>query len=159
MDRVNFTLLLAIEAALHDGKCDIWSEQFRNFGIPSIWIDTIGLTDFFAQLMGNLPIVQSVGGLVKTIDNRFGYAYLGSGEELLEALRRALRDYREPNRVRIRSMQRDAVINIRENFTWSKVFEKKYLPMYQLAIDKMKPAMPYEGRGPKRGKQSDQSPA
>jgi starch synthase len=112
------------------------------FLIPSRF-EPCGLTDFFAQLLGNLPIVHRVGGLVKTLDGRFGYSYLGGGAELLSAIRRALRDYREPGRPKILDMQRAAVDNIYENFTWGKILEKKYLALYELARQHMKPALPY----------------
>jgi starch synthase len=112
------------------------------FVIPSRF-EPCGLTDFFAQLMGNLPIVHQVGGLVKTVDGRFGYGYLGGAEELLAALHRALDDYREPSKAKIRKMQIDSVVNIHENFTWQKVLEKKYLPLYRMAIGQMRPAMPF----------------
>ena len=112
------------------------------FVIPSRF-EPCGLTDFFAQLMGNLPIVHQVGGLVKTLDGRFGYGYLGGAEELLNALRRALDDYREQSKAKIRKMQRDSVVNIHENFTWQRVLEKKYLPLYKMAIEQMRSAVPY----------------
>ena len=112
------------------------------FIIPSRF-EPCGLTDFFAQLLGNLPIVHAVGGLVKTVDGRFGYSYLGGAAELLRALQRAMRDYREPDRPAIHEMQRAAVDNIYENFTWAKVLEKKYLRLYELAKARMAPALPY----------------
>lgn len=112
------------------------------FIVPSRF-EPCGLTDFFAQLLGNLPIVHAVGGLVKTVDGRFGYSYLGGEAELREALQRALRDYREPDMPAIREMQRAAVKNIYENFTWDKVLAKKYLPLYRLAKERMRPDMPY----------------
>jgi starch synthase len=44
------------------------------FVIPSHY-EPCGLTDFIAQLFGNLPIVHHVGGLVKVIDGVTGIAY------------------------------------------------------------------------------------
>jgi hypothetical protein len=37
------------------------------------------------------------------------------------------------------------VDNINDNFTWEKVFEKKYIPMYLMAIEKLTHALPYQG--------------
>lgn len=112
------------------------------FIIPSRF-EPCGLTDFFAQLLGNIPIVHAVGGLVKTVDGRFGYSYLGGRAELVAALQRSLRDYREQGRPAIHEMQMAAVENIYENFTWGKVLEKKYLGLYRLAKQRMKPTLPY----------------
>ncbi|MFQ5543208.1 MAG: glycogen synthase [Nitrospiria bacterium] len=112
------------------------------FLIPSRF-EPCGLTDFIAQIMGNIPIVHQVGGLVKTLDNNFGYAYLGGEEELLDTIKRAIKDYREPGKKRLRKIQKNALKNIQENFTWEKVLEKKYLPLYEKIIEEVKPALPY----------------
>lgn len=112
------------------------------FLVPSRF-EPCGLTDFFAQLAGNIPIVHSVGGLVKTVDGRFGFAYLGAQYELSAAIRRALSCYREPGRETLRRMQKNAVENIRENFTWDQVLDKKYLPLYRRIVADSRPALPY----------------
>jgi starch synthase len=113
------------------------------FIIPSRF-EPCGLTDFFAQLMGNIPIVHRVGGLVKTIDGRFGFSYLGGAKELFEAMKRGLKVYNNPDKSALRKIQVSAVKNIHENFTWEKVLEKKYLPLYLDAIGQTKPVLPYE---------------
>jgi starch synthase len=111
------------------------------FVIPSRF-EPCGLTDFVAPLMGNVPIVHRVGGLVKTLDSRFGFSYLGGAPELLGALRRALKVYRE-DKATLRKIQVDAVENIYDNFTWDKVLEKKYIPIYRDAMARMEPTLPY----------------
>jgi starch synthase len=45
------------------------------FLIPSNF-EPCGLTDFYAQIMGNIPIVHQVGGLVKILDGKYGFSYL-----------------------------------------------------------------------------------
>jgi len=112
------------------------------FLIPSRF-EPCGLTDFIAQLNGNLPIVHRVGGLVKTIDNRYGFSYLGGPDALYEAMKRAVAVYRQPGKKQLRSMQRDAVENIKQHFTWDHVLQKKYLPLYEHILEKVKPASPY----------------
>ena len=58
------------------------------FLIPSRY-EPCGLTDYIAQLLGNLPIVHRVGGLVKVIDGETGFSYTGnSAGALAELLRR-----------------------------------------------------------------------
>lgn len=112
------------------------------FLVPSQY-EPCGLTDFFAQLLGNIPIVHRVGGLVKTLDGQFGFSYVGGKRELLECLHRALAVYREKGKITLRRMQRDAAANVHKNFTWAKVFEKKYLPLYLDAVARSAPILPY----------------
>jgi len=112
------------------------------FVIPSRY-EPCGLTDFYAQLLGNVPIVHRVGGLVKTVDGRFGFAYLGGKRELIDAIRRALSVYHQKGRPTLRKIQVNAVENIYENFTWAKIVEKKYLPFYREAIALTRPVLPY----------------
>jgi starch synthase len=112
------------------------------FVIPSRY-EPCGLTDFYAQLAGNLPIVHRVGGLVKTLDARFGFSYVGGKRELLQAIDRALAVFREKGQTTLRGMQKDAVDSIYANFTWDRVLAKKYLPFYQAAITRTRPVLPY----------------
>lgn len=99
------------------------------FLIPSRY-EPCGLTDFMAQLFGNLPIVHHVGGLVKVLDNETGFAYTNHNAlELSAAISRALDLYKtDPSA--IRKMQRQAVEEIEEQYTW-KMVSKKYLDLYK----------------------------
>lgn len=97
------------------------------FVIPSRY-EPCGLTDFIAQLFGNIPIVHHVGGLVKVVDGVTGIAYHGnSPQDLLAAMERALVIYR--NEKLKRQIQLQAVKAIEQNYTWSKVM-RKYLELY-----------------------------
>lgn len=101
------------------------------FIIPSQY-EPCGLTDFMAQLFGNLPIVHSVGGLVKVLDGKTGFSYaLQSIGTLSKAIERALQLY-ATDPAAIRKMQRQAVELIHERYTWATV-SKKYLELYQKA--------------------------
>jgi len=99
------------------------------FLIPSSY-EPCGLTDFIAQLFGNLPIVHHVGGLVKVLDGETGFSYIQhTPAALSEAMQRAMALYREhPDR--IREMQRQAVLQIQEKHTWQMVM-KQYLQLYK----------------------------
>jgi len=101
------------------------------FVIPSQY-EPCGLTDFMAQLFGNLPIVHAVGGLVKVVDGKTGFSYeKQSTAALCEAIERALHLYTtDPSAIRI--MQRQAVELIHERYTWHTV-SKEYLKLYTKA--------------------------
>jgi starch synthase len=100
------------------------------FVVPSKY-EPCGLTDFIAQLFGNIPVVRHVGGLVKVKDGVTGIAYQGdSPDDLLEALVRALAVYVDlPLK---RKIQLQAVEEIARKYTWTKVM-KKYLELYRQA--------------------------
>lgn len=101
------------------------------FLIPSRY-EPCGLTDFIAQLFGNLPIVHHVGGLVKVADGETGFSYQQhSSAALSAAMQRAMVLYHDDPE-RIRTMQRQAVARIYERHTWQRVM-KQYLQLYGLA--------------------------
>jgi len=109
--------------------------------VPSRY-EPCGLTDYFAQLMGSVPIVHRVGGLVKTIDGRTGYSYLGGAPELRAAIERALRAYRTARTTALRKIQVQAAKHVLARCTWDEVLVKKYLPLYQQAIRSTRPTLP-----------------
>ena len=100
------------------------------FVVPSRY-EPCGLTDFIAQLFGNIPIVHHVGGLVKVLDNVTGLAYSGPfPDDLFNGLHRALELYGDKQR--LRQMQLRAVQEIERYYTWDKVMYK-YLDLYRKA--------------------------
>lgn len=100
------------------------------FVIPSRY-EPCGLTDYIAQLFGNIPVVHHVGGLVKVVDGETGIAYRGKdADSLIEALERAMMLYANPDM--LRRMQLRAVQRIRQKHTWDTVM-KKYLKLYEKA--------------------------
>lgn len=97
------------------------------FVIPSQF-EPCGLTDFIAQLYGNIPVVHHVGGLVKVKDGATGLAYHGEEpEDLLHALNRALQLEHDPEKKR--QIQFQAVQTIDKQYTWSKVMHS-YVELY-----------------------------
>ena len=102
------------------------------FLIPSQY-EPCGLTDYLAQLFGNLPIVHQVGGLVKVVDGVTGLGYREhNSAALMGAIQRALLLFRrEPEKML--DMRQAAVQHIREHYTWDKVREE-YLEFYQQAL-------------------------
>ncbi|MCK5516350.1 MAG: glycogen/starch synthase [Desulfobulbaceae bacterium] len=101
------------------------------FVIPSRF-EPCGLTDFIAQLYGNIPVVHHVGGLVKVKDGYSGIAYQdNSPGGLMTALKRGLELFSD--RDAVRTIQLQAVREIKEKYTWSKVM-KKYIELYGKAV-------------------------
>jgi starch synthase len=101
------------------------------FLIPSLY-EPCGLTDYIAQLMGNLPVVHHVGGLVKVLDGKTGLSYREHAPEALaEAMGRAL-DLYEHDAAAVAAMQRAAVERIHSHHSWQKVM-RQYLLLYQRA--------------------------
>ncbi len=99
--------------------------------IPSRY-EPCGLTDFIAQLFGNLPIVHHVGGLVKILDGRTGFAYKKESEgALLAAIMQALGVYEKKDE--LRQMQRQAVTLIHKKYIWTKVM-KEYVKLYRQSL-------------------------
>ncbi len=101
------------------------------FLIPSLY-EPCGLTDFIAQLMGNLPIVHRVGGLVKVRDGFNGFSYNEhSVMELADTVMRTLGlFYGDPETLAV--MRSQAFNHILEHYTWEKVLKEGYLPFYRL---------------------------
>ena len=101
------------------------------FLIPSRY-EPCGLTDFIAQLAGNLPIVHHVGGLVKVEDGVTGFAFEDySSEALLAAMLDAVTVFKNSPE-KILNMQEAAAIRIRQKYTWDKVVQR-YLALYEKA--------------------------
>jgi len=101
------------------------------FLIPSQY-EPCGLTDYIAQLAGNLPIVHHVGGLVKVEDGINGFAFKEyAPEALVKAMQRALEIF-DSLPEEILKMQKTAVTLIKENYTWDQVV-LRYLKLYEKA--------------------------
>ncbi len=90
------------------------------FLIPSRY-EPCGLTDYIAQLFGNLPIVHYVGGLVKVQDGKTGFTYIDhSSAALMGAMQKAVQMYRQKPE-KIRKMQQESVKVIHKSYTWEKI--------------------------------------
>jgi starch synthase len=106
-----------------------------DFFVNPAEFEPCGLTDYMAQLMGNVPVVHFVGGLVKVQDGITGYGYQPhTAEALVETLQRAIATFREQPEKHRRIIQQ-AVSTIHERYTWAKVLEQGYLPLYEQAAE------------------------
>ncbi len=103
------------------------------FVIPSRY-EPCGLTDFIAQLLGNLPIVHHIGGLVKVVDGVTGFSYREhNSAALMGAMLKAMEIFRtEPEK--IRRMRVEAVQYLQQRYTWDLVVER-YLHLYRRASE------------------------
>lgn len=103
------------------------------FLVPSIY-EPCGLTDFIAQLFGNIPVVHHTGGLIKVIDGETGFAYKQKGvEALISAVSKAQNVFKK-DRKKIRKIQVRAVEVLYENYTWHKVMQH-YEDLYKECLD------------------------
>ncbi len=100
------------------------------FLVPSLY-EPCGLADLYAQMMGSLPVVHRVGGLVKVRHGETGYSYEEhSPEALCRAIEEAAGDYRDRPQ-RLEGMRRRAFGEVLERFTWDRVLAGGYLPLYR----------------------------
>ncbi len=101
------------------------------FLIPSKY-EPCGLTDYIAQLAGNLPIVHHVGGLVKVEDGVTGFAFKEySSDALMAAMLHAISVFQKAP-AQILDMQEAAAKRVRQKYTWDKVVHR-YLDLYEKA--------------------------
>ncbi len=116
-----------------------YNEQLANllfaggdfFLIPSRY-EPCGLTDFMAQLMGNVPIVRHTGGLVKVQDGVNGLVFKTEDpSDLAAAIHRAISIFNEAPQA-LKSIQNKAVAIILDRYTWDKVV-LRYLDFYARA--------------------------
>ena len=103
------------------------------FLIPSRY-EPCGLTDYIAQLAGNLPVVHYVGGLVKVEDGITGFAFKDySAGALMATMLRAMRVFRNTPE-KIIDMQETAAKRVGEKYSWDKIVYR-YLELYTKALD------------------------
>jgi starch synthase len=100
------------------------------FLVPSTY-EPCGLTDFIAQLMGSIPVVHRVGGLVKIRDGETGFSYVEQNHEALAAaVDRTTRLWiGDPDL--LQAIRRTAFEEIFSLHTWDRVLADSYLPLYR----------------------------
>lgn len=97
------------------------------FLMPSEY-EPCGLTDLKAQLMGTLPIVHRVGGLVKVIDGETGFSYEKNVDlGFWGALLRSWEVFRNAPET-LEKMRRQAFFTVLSEFDWTKILKEKYIP-------------------------------
>lgn len=102
------------------------------FLIPSQY-EPCGLTDYIAQLFGNLPIVHRIGGLIKVVDGVTGFSYRDhKSAALMGTMQKAMQIFRK-NPDKITKMQLNAIENIYKNYSWDVVLQR-YLTLYKNSL-------------------------
>jgi len=102
--------------------------------VPSAY-EPCGLTDFIAQLMGSIPVVHRVGGLVKVRDGETGFSYDEQrGPALAAAVERSTELFRE-NPQLLEQIRRTAFGEIFSAHTWDRVLARGYGPLYERAVE------------------------
>ena len=97
------------------------------FLMPSEY-EPCGLTDLKAQLMGTLPIVHRVGGLVKVHDGKTGFSYeKHHNGGFWGAFLRTLELWQSQPKA-LAAMRRQAFVSVLEEFQWPRILESRYLP-------------------------------
>lgn len=97
------------------------------FLMPSEY-EPCGLTDLKAQLMGTLPIVHRVGGLVKVLDEKTGFSYIkNQGSGFWGAFLRSLHVW-ENDPDKLFALRRQAFVAVLEEFQWPRILEEHYVP-------------------------------
>ena len=105
------------------------------FLVPSRF-EPCGLIDLIAQLNGNIPIVNQVGGLAKVVDGLTGIGYFALNDRenmwaLVRAMRRAISLRADsPSH---REMQRAANEMVRGTYSWNQVF-RRYAALYGVNV-------------------------
>ncbi len=105
------------------------------FLVPSRF-EPCGLIDMIAQLNGNLPIVNQVGGLAKVIDDVTGIGYFAADDRnnlrgLVRSMRRAIDLLDAPDRHA--RMQAVASHQVRTRYAWKSVLAN-YAPLYGTSV-------------------------
>jgi starch synthase len=102
------------------------------FLIPSAY-EPCGLTDFIAQLLGSIPIVHRVGGLVKVRDGETGFSYdEHNAAALAAAVDRSTALFHEKPHL-LERIRRNAFGEIFSDHTWDRVLAEGYIPLYREA--------------------------
>jgi len=97
------------------------------FLMPSEY-EPCGLTDLKAQLMGTLPIVHRVGGLVKVRDGETGFSYEKHRHGgFWGAFLRSLHVYRT-DPAKLQALRREAFATAVQDYQWERILEERYLP-------------------------------
>ncbi len=112
------------------------------FVVPSRF-EPCGLVDMIAQLNGNVPIVNQVGGLAKVVDGTTGLGYFARNDRenlrgLVGAMLRALALAADPSK--LGRMRTAGNLAVRAKHNWQAAL-RRYLPLYGIEAGSEPPAI------------------
>lgn len=98
---------------------------------PSFF-EPCGLEDLIAQIFGTIPVAHATGGLCKITDDETGFLYRENTPEKLTSILEALIKIKSRAGTDFfRRMISHTSANVRDNFSWKKVIQNKYIPLYE----------------------------
>lgn len=110
-------------ARLSSASCDF-------IVLPSEF-EPCGLEDFIAQVFGTIPIAHKTGGLNKIIEGQTGFLYKENSALALVAKISQVLTLFELKKNLINKMIKKASANVRKEYLWKTVIQKKYLPFFK----------------------------
>ena len=103
------------------------------FLIPSAY-EPCGLTDFISQILGSIPVVHRVGGLVKVKDGVTGFSYGEQSPAALSAVLEKTARMFASEPAALGTIRKRAFQEIFSDHTWDRVLQEGYLPLYERAM-------------------------
>ena len=97
--------------------------------LPSFF-EPCGLEDFIGQIFGTIPVAHATGGLKKIIHGKTGFLYENNTKENLADILLELVVKRQKFPSEFISIIEFAANYVENEYTWSRVIEQQYLPMY-----------------------------
>lgn len=98
--------------------------------LPSFF-EPCGLEDFIGQIFGTIPVAHAVGGLKKIINGKTGFLYESNTCENLAQTLLNLVDKVKESPDELISIIKTASRYVEQEYTWDRVIEQQYLPMYK----------------------------
>ncbi|OJF77735.1 MAG: hypothetical protein BKP49_01795 [Treponema sp. CETP13] len=97
--------------------------------LPS-YFEPCCLEDFIAQIYGTIPIAHAAGGLCKIIDGKTGFLYKDNVPEKLATIIMTLFKNKKKDSQKFLNISRYAAMYIHKMYSWDKVIESCYIPLY-----------------------------
>nr|MCR4790092.1 glycogen/starch synthase [Treponemataceae bacterium] len=94
--------------------------------LPSLF-EPCCLEDFIGQIYGTIPIAHAVGGLNKIIDGQTGFLYENNSSNALYIQMMRCIDMMKTESEKIKNIRIQAARSVRDNFSWQKIIEEKYI--------------------------------
>jgi len=97
--------------------------------LPS-YFEPCCLEDFIGQIFGTIPIAHAAGGLRKIIHGKTGFLYTNNTPETLSKIVLDLASQKQENPATFATIAQYAAKYVHENYSWKKIIEKEYIPLY-----------------------------